>query len=82
MIEDLNKIMKSLAECFCERRAYRCLFRFLPAYFAQNELTDGWADCRKALADTRALCSDDLRDEEMNEINKAMNIIDKNLYYR
>lgn len=82
MSDDLNKILNSLADRFCERRAYKCLFRFLPAYYSPNGLTDGWECCRKALADTRALCRDDLKEDEIADINKAMNIIDGMLTHR
>lgn len=78
-MNEFSKIINSLAERFCARRAYKCLFRFLPAYFAPNGLTDGWEDCRNALANTRSLCRDDLQDDEMKDINSALNIIDQML---
>lgn len=79
MYEEIPKILQSLAERFCERRAYSCLLRFLPAYFAPNGLTDGWEDCRTALADTRALCRDQLKPDEAEDLHKAMNLIDRML---
>lgn len=82
MEDDLIKIMNSLADRFCERRAYKCLFMFLPAYYAPNGLTDGWEISRTALADTRALCRDELKDDEEDDINEAMNIIDRMLANR
>ncbi len=79
MTDEIGKVLQSLADRFCERRALRCLLRFLPAYFSPNGLTDGWEDCRAALADTRALCKNDLRPEETEDIHKVMNLIDRML---
>ena len=79
MTDEFWKIMTGLSEKFCERKALKCLFRFLPAYYAPNGLMDGWEGCRKALADTRALCRDELTPDEEENIHKAMNIIDRML---
>jgi hypothetical protein len=51
---EIAQIQDSLADRFCARRDLYCLFRFLPAYFAPNGLTDGWEERRTALGDTRA----------------------------
>jgi len=77
--DEIGKLLQSLAERFCERKALRCLLRFLPAYFAPNGLTDGWEECRTALADTRALCRDDLKSDEIEDIGKAINLVDRML---
>jgi hypothetical protein len=82
MSEEVPRLLESLANRFCERRAYRCLLRFMPAYFAPNGLTDGWEDCRDALADTRALCRDNLTPDEAKDIHTAMNMIDRMLANR
>ena len=82
MNEELIELLRSLADRLCERRAYSCLLRFLPAYFAPNGLTDGWEDCRTALADTRALCRDQLKPDEEKDLHKAMNLIDRMLAKR
>jgi len=79
MYEEIPELLKSLADRFCERRAYSCLLRFLPAFFSPNGLTDGWEDCRTALADTMALCRDQLKPDEENDLHKTMNLIDRML---
>lgn len=79
MNDELPKLLESLADRFCERRAYSCLLRFMPAYFSANGLTDGWEDCRTALADTRALCRDELTPDEERDLHRAMNHIDRML---
>jgi hypothetical protein len=79
MNEELPKLLNSLAERFCERKAYSCLLHFMPAYFAPNGLTDGWKDCRSALAGTRAFCRDELKEDEVRDINEAVTIIDRML---
>ena len=82
MNDELPQLLKSLADRFCERRAYSCLLRFMPAYFSPNGLTDGWEDCRTALASTRALCRDVLKPDEEEDLHQAMNIIDRMLANR
>jgi hypothetical protein len=77
--DDLVEILDYLADGFCERRSYKCLLRFLPAYYSLNGLTDGLECCRKGLADTRALCRDDLKEDEIEKINQAINLIDRAL---
>ncbi len=79
MNDDITALLESLADRLCERRAYSCLLRFMPAYFSPNGLTDGWEDCRTALADTRALCRDELKPDEEKDLHRAMNIIDRAL---
>jgi hypothetical protein len=79
MTDEIWKLLESLADRFCERKALYCLFRFLPAYFSPNGLTDGWEECRTALANTRALCRDDLKPDEAEDIHKAMNLLDRML---
>ena len=75
--KEIPELLVSLANRFCERKALRCLFRFLPAYFAPNGLTDGWEDCRQALSNTRALCKDELTPDEAEDIHAIMNLIDR-----
>ena len=75
MYEEIPKILESLADRFCQRRAYGCLLRFLPAYFSPNGLTDGWEDCLSALKETRALCRNQLLEDEMEDINKLTSLI-------
>ncbi len=82
MKKNLPIILESLADRFCERRAYNCLLYFMSAYFSPNGLTDGWEDCRNALANTRALCRDDLKPDEEEDLHTAMNIIDRMLANR
>jgi len=77
--DEIGKLLQSLADRFCERKALRCLSRFLPAYFSHNGLTDGWELCLTALADTRALCRDDLKPDEAADIHMAMNLIERML---
>lgn len=82
MNEELPRLLESLADRFCEQRAYGCLLRFMPAYFALNGLTDGLENCKTALADTRALCRDELKPDEEKDLHWAMTLIDKMLSNR
>jgi len=79
MNEELNGILKSLADGWCEQKALGPLSRFLPGYLSINGLTDGWALCRNALKDVRALHRDRLKPEEVAKLNKAINLIDQML---
>jgi hypothetical protein len=79
---EIAQLLDSLADRFCARRALYCLFRFLPAYFAPNGLTDGWEDCRKALADTQALCGDQMTPDEAEDVLKAIVLVDRMLSQR
>jgi hypothetical protein len=74
--------MDSLADRFCARRDLYCLFRFLPAYFAPNGLTDGWEERRTALGDTRALCQDRMTSDESEDVHKAIVLLDRMLSQR
>jgi hypothetical protein len=79
---EIARLLDSLADRFCARRALYCLLRFLPAYFAPNGLTDGWEECRTALADTRALCKDRMTPDEAEDVHKAIVLIDRMLSER
>ena len=79
MKTEIQKLMASLSERLCERKALKSLFRFLGAYFAINGLTDGWEDCLTALKDLRALCRDDLKPDELDDVNKLINLIHRML---
>lgn len=81
-MDEFWEIMNSLADRLCQRRAYKCLFRFLPAYFAPNGLTDGWEQSREALKTVRALCKNELTEDEHNDLHKATNILDRMLENR
>ncbi len=79
MTDDIGKLLQSLADRFCERKSLKCLLWFLPGYFALNGLTDGWEECRRALADTRAFCNNDLQPDETENIDTAINLINRML---
>lgn len=76
---EIAQAMDSLADRFCARQALYCLFRFLPAYFAPNGLTDGWDACRTALSETQALCGDQMARDEAEDVQRAIVLIDRML---
>jgi hypothetical protein len=53
---DPNKDIKVLVDRWCERRELAALARLLPAWIANNGLTDGWNELREALRHTYATC--------------------------
>jgi hypothetical protein len=73
MSDDIAKLLDSLADRLCQRRALKPLWRFLSAYFAPNGLTDGWAQCYDALRDVRALCGSELQPEERRDLDLLIN---------
>jgi hypothetical protein len=75
MNDEIPKLLESLAERLCARRALKPLWRFLGAYFSINGLTDGWHQCYNALRDVRALCGGDLQPDELSDLNLLINRI-------
>ena len=49
MTSDPNEAIQALVEAWCDRREYWALACVLPAWTANNGLTDGWAELRDAL---------------------------------
>ena len=77
MPEELLTILKELSDCWCEKKQLGPLSKYLPGYLALNGLTDGWCHCQDALKDVRALYRDQISAEELKQVNKAINLIDR-----
>ena len=72
---DLHKLLETLADRMCERRAYSCLLRFMPAYFAPDGTENGRSECQRALEETLFECQDELLPLERNDLEEALLII-------
>lgn len=77
--KEIAQMYDSLASRLCERKALKCLFRFLPAYFSINGFTDGWEDSLRCLKGLRALCKNDLKVDELNDIGDIIEHLEKGL---
>jgi hypothetical protein len=51
---DVNAVLGSLIEAWCDRRDLRPLAILLPAYTSNDGLTDGWAAVLQAVYDARS----------------------------
>lgn len=74
--------LKKLADGWCERRALKPLFYFLPGYFALNGLTDGLAALEIALKDVLAFTKEEITDEEKKEAKRLMILVQQAIYRR
>ena len=57
MENDVNAEIRQLVDRWCDRRELRALASLLPAWLANNGLTDGWSELRDALKHTYAMCN-------------------------
>jgi hypothetical protein len=69
---ELFTILEELVDGWCERRTLNALALVLPNYPALNGLTDGWHQLYDALRDVRAMCKDELNNEEREKLNQAI----------
>ena len=75
MPDDPNTIVSSLVDGWCDRRELNPLAKVLPAWIANNGLTDGWTNLHDALKHTYAMCSD-LPSDERDQLKRAYIAID------
>lgn len=79
MADEILTDLWNLADGWCERRALNPLGRLLAAYPPPNGFTDEWNQLYDALRDIRALCRDQLTDEEKKTLNNVIVAIQKML---
>ena len=76
---DIPKILDTLIDGWCERRAIRPLKYLLRAYPGPLAHTDHLYELLDALKDVKDLCRDDLTPEERQMLNKADNTLEDSL---
>lgn len=76
---DPNKVIEQLINDWCSRRELRALSDLLPAWLANNGLTDGWHELRNALRTTLANGRDSLPEAEQAALRDAERAIDERL---
>jgi hypothetical protein len=73
---DIPKILDTLIDGWCERRAIRPLKYLLRAYPGPLAHTDQKFELLDALKDVKGLCRDDLTPEERQLLNEAHNTLE------
>ncbi len=76
---DIVKILDTLIDGWCERRAIRPLQYLLRAYPGPLAHTDQKYELLDALKDVKGLCRDDLTSEERQLLNEAHNTLEDSL---
>ena len=80
--EEFQRDLKKLADGWCERRALRALFYFLPGYFGLNGLTDGFGDLEIALKDVLSSAKHEITEEEKKEVKRLLVLVQQAIYQR
>lgn len=79
-VDPIGGPLMELIEGWCDRRDLRHLALVLPAFVANNGLTDGWAGVLQALYDVRATRL--LPDAEQRVIEMLVPVVEKVVYRR
>jgi hypothetical protein len=67
--------LSTLIDAWCDRHELRALARVLPAWLANNGLTDGWADVLDALRTIRA--NERLPDDEVAVVERSIAAVER-----
>ena len=73
-MDEVNRSLGELIDKWCDRRELLALATILPAFTANNGLTDGWAAVMGALYDLRSLRS--LPDDEQADIRRLTRTVE------
>ena len=73
---DVLTDVSRLVHAWCDRRELRALARLLPAWSANNGLTDGWSDVLDALRTIRA--DGGLPDDEVFRVERCEALVQNN----
>jgi hypothetical protein len=71
-----NPEIRELVDRWCERRELAALASLLPAWLANNGLTDGWGELREAVRHTYATCKR-LPQDELDTLKVIIATIDQ-----
>jgi hypothetical protein len=80
--DDLQDALRKLADGWCERRALVALHHFLPGYFGQNGLTDGFGFLETALKDVLVFAKNEITEEEKKELKRILILVQEAIYQR
>jgi len=75
---ELDKIISSLVDGWCERRELQPLGIVLPAWPSSigQPLTDEWEELRAALRHARAIAKERMTEAEREQLNSAIALVD------
>lgn len=76
--DDVLTEVSKLIDAWCDRRELRALARLLPAWLANNGLTDGWGDVLDALRTIRA--DRGLTDDEAVIVERSIIAVERAVY--
>ena len=80
--DDFQRDLRKLADGWCERRALVALHYFLPGYFGQNGLTDGFGMLETSLKDVLVFAKREITDEEKKEVKRLLILTQQAIYQR
>ena len=72
--------LKKLADSWCERRALKPLYHFLPGNFSLNGLSDGLGAIETALKDVLVFAQDEITEAEKKEIKRLLILVQQALH--
>jgi len=70
--DSVFSLLDELVNGWCERRALNALRLTLPSYYSINGLTDDWQQLYNALRDVRAMCKDEIDNDEREKLNQVI----------
>ena len=76
--QEINYSLRLLIDSWCDRRELGALANVLPAFLANNRLTDGWGELMEALRLERALRR--LPDHEQDEVERLVVSLERMVY--
>jgi hypothetical protein len=79
---ELPQIINGLIDSWCGRRDLNPLRIMLPAWPMPMGLTDNWEDLRAALRHLRAMCRDSLPAPEIEQMGRAISLVEQALSKR
>ena len=82
MGSDPNELLDRIVSRWCERRELHSLAALLPAWLANNGLTDGWGELRSAVQYAIANGRDRLPADELETLRDVERAIDQALASR
>ena len=80
--DGFQRDLRKLADGWCERRALVALHHFLPGYFGQNGLTDGFGALETALKDVLVFAKHEVTEEEKKEVKRLLILTQQAIYQR
>ncbi len=78
--QDILKSINLLVETWCDRRSFSALRYILQGFPLSSGLTDDWANLLDGLENVRAFASDELTEEEKQNLSQLISSINQIVY--